>query len=135
MRRKTLLTSLCTGALLALAALHLTLGTAPRLGEAGEPWPERRTSVVTAALAQPLTCVAGAPSRVAIAPEDAPQRRLAALSPGKRSVAEPRAVAPSLMPDPHHPPQWTMPLATPAAPRPPDPFVLPSLAVDASRGR
>jgi len=86
---------------------------------------------------EPLTDIAAKGDSMTV---DAPWRRAAAenghvVENQPAQVAPPaKRVPPRAMPDPTHPPQWTKPLAVPTAPKPPDPFVPPPIAVDPERG-
>lgn len=133
---------------LLVAAALLVLATAVVMTELQAP--PRRTPEPTA----PLTDVAGPAPVAPVSPGEQPHRRLAQgpppAQPGQPPETAPtssqvpsqvpeappaRVVAPSLMPDPAHPPQWTKPLALPSTPSPPDPLTPPPIAVDPERGR
>jgi hypothetical protein len=121
---------------LLVAAALLVLALAVGVTELQEP--PRHTPEPTA----PLTDVAGPAPVVPVSTREEPPRRLAERPAPETATLAPvpevpptQVVAPSLMPDPAHPPQWTKPLALPSTPSPPDPSIPPPIAVDPERGR
>jgi len=81
----------------------------------------------TSSSASPLTDMAPRPTAQPVLPSSTPSSVAVSVVPRAAPLAP---VAPSLMPDPQHPPQWTQPLARPTPPVPPDPNVPPPMAVD-----
>jgi hypothetical protein len=85
----------------------------------------------------PLTDVAAEQRQITLGtPEPGTQGPMASTpSPADRVAGMAQVIPPAEMADPSNPPQWTMPLAEPGEPQPPDPINPPPIEVDPDRGR